>query len=707
MKFPAVSPFFIRMGLVLLAVCLYANSLDGDFVWDDTGLVAGNTQTSLAPESLPEIFTAARFGPTPYYRPLLDLSFYLDALLWGGRPLGYHLTNVCLHAACTLLVLFFAGGVGVGRGAAVLTSALFAAHPAHTEAVAWIAGRNDPLMVFWLLTAFVCLFSARSCHARARRAAWYLASLTAFGCALLSKETALVFPALLALTDFFFFRAFWRPPARQATLLYWGAVVVLSAGFLALRATVLGTSGAAGLSLRAGDALPALWTVLGIVGRYVRVLVFPIHLSVSPAPMPQAEAVLLLTAGLAALGAMLALPRRRMCLYGVLWVVVYLLPVSGLVQMVVPVLEHRLYGAVPGFCLALAAVATDLAAVQTGRFRRVVQVAAAGVLLCGGLVTVDRNRVWKDNLSLWRDTVQKQPASAFAHNNLGVELIRRGAYAAAVAPLQQARDLVPASARVQENLCLALLQAGMLEQAREACAEAIACDPRSAAARSRLGLVLERLGEVPSALQCYRDAVEEDPGCVEAYLHQAALLEKIGKREEAREIYRAGLVSVPNSVDLHNAAGLLSAAGNETAQARRHFLAAIACDSSRHEPLNNLALLNISAGHFARAAGLCRQAIALRPDSAKLHLNYGICLFNLGQLPEAVQAYARALALDPDMPDAHFNIAVAFLALQRERDAREHFKLVLKSSPRYPDRALVEKMLQQLPEESDIQGHKN
>lgn len=702
-----VHPFYSRVVLVLLAGCLYANSLGGGFVWDDTGLVAGNTQTSLAPESLPEIFTAARFGPTPYYRPLLDLSFCLDALLWGGRPLGYHLTNVCLHAACTLLVLAFAGGVGLSRRTAFFTAALFAVHPAHTEAVAWIAGRNDPLMVFWLLAAFVCLLSARSCPVPVRQAGWCAASLAAFACALLSKETAIVFPALLALTDFFFFRAFWRPPARQATLLYWGAVLGLLAGFLALRATVLGTSGAAGLSLRAGDAVPALWSVLGIVGRYVRVLVFPIHLSVSPAPMPQAEVALFLTAGLAALGAMLALPRRRVCLYGVLWVVVCLLPVSGLVQMVVPVLEHRLYGAVPGFCLAMAAVATDLAAVQTGRFRRVVQVAAAGVLLCWGLVTVDRNRVWKDNLSLWRDTVQKHPASAFAHNNLGVELIRRGAYAAAVAPLQQARDLVPASARVQENLCLALLQARMLEQAREACAEAIARDPRSAVAHSRLGQVLERMGDMQSAVQCYREAVEQNPLFVEAYLHHAALLERLGKREETRAMYAAGLARVPRSADLHNAAGLFYAAGNETAQARSHFLAAIQSDPARYEPLNNLALLNIRLGEFSRAAGLCRRAIALRPDSAELYLNYGICLFNLGQLPEAVQAYDRALALAPDRADAHFNTAVALLALHRVREARGHFKLVLKYSPRYPDRALVEKMLKQLSEESDLQGHKN
>ena len=109
---PGPRPLLVFAGAALVALVLYLPTLQYDFVWDDSVLIQKN---SFLDQTNPiELFTrvlqtttrtrSETRGDMAYYRPLTNLSFYLERKLWGLRPMGYHLTNVIINAAVVFMM---------------------------------------------------------------------------------------------------------------------------------------------------------------------------------------------------------------------------------------------------------------------------------------------------------------------------------------------------------------------------------------------------------------------------------------------------------------------------------------------------------------------------------------------------------------------------------------------------------------------------
>jgi len=178
----------------------YVNSFGNFFVWNDWTLIIENYLVKDW-SNLPEIFTSVFWKPLvgePFriYRPLVSLSFMADFSLWVLNPWGYHLTNVTLHVANSILT-YFLMRVYVFPATALMASVLFAVHPIHTESVTYISGRGDLLMAFFLLSGVIVFLKSE----RYRSWPLYIASLPLFFLALLAKETAVIVPLLLIAAD--------------------------------------------------------------------------------------------------------------------------------------------------------------------------------------------------------------------------------------------------------------------------------------------------------------------------------------------------------------------------------------------------------------------------------------------------------------------------------------------------------------------------
>ena len=162
-------------------------ALQAGFIWDDDGHV---TRTDLRDLSgLYRIWF--EFGATQQYYPVLHSAFWLEHLVWGDSPLGYHLLNVLLHASAACLF-----GVLLRRLAvpgAALAALLFALHPVCVESVAWISEQKNTLsLVFYLCAALAYLrFTER------RRGTVYLLATGLFVLALLTKTVTASLPAAL------------------------------------------------------------------------------------------------------------------------------------------------------------------------------------------------------------------------------------------------------------------------------------------------------------------------------------------------------------------------------------------------------------------------------------------------------------------------------------------------------------------------------
>jgi hypothetical protein len=163
-------------------IAAYWSVLSVGFVSDDF-LILGRLRALGGLEHASAYFGLRHFD---YYRPLAFLSYALDWNLWEGRASGYHLTSLGLHALNTLLVFALSRRLMAAWSSAI-AAALFAVHPSSHEAVFWMSARFDLLAASWFLIGMLAL---RTSRARAD-----VCAALAFLAAVLSKESAVAFPA--------------------------------------------------------------------------------------------------------------------------------------------------------------------------------------------------------------------------------------------------------------------------------------------------------------------------------------------------------------------------------------------------------------------------------------------------------------------------------------------------------------------------------
>ncbi|HQQ01153.1 MAG TPA: hypothetical protein PLY86_22070 [bacterium] len=170
--------------LTLACVAAYANSLNGEFVYDDVTLTVSENPFLNGLVGWREVLT--------WDRPVREFTYWLDHRIWGNRPFGYHLQNLFWHILNTLLLWRILRDLGVERWKACLAPLLFAIHPVNTEAVAWISGRKELLCLsFELCAVWSFLRFLRAgvwCHGYA------VATILALFPALFSKQVAVVLP---------------------------------------------------------------------------------------------------------------------------------------------------------------------------------------------------------------------------------------------------------------------------------------------------------------------------------------------------------------------------------------------------------------------------------------------------------------------------------------------------------------------------------
>jgi tetratricopeptide (TPR) repeat protein len=687
--------------LAAIACAVYLNSLGGGFVWDDSGLIAGNEEYLENVSNLASVFFEPHFE-APYYRPLLWASFFLDYSVWGQNPFGFHITNVVLHIINTLLVCWFIGNLGFSQTVSFITASLFATHPVQTEAIAWISGRNDPLLVLFLLLAFNFLLKARTAGQFPSKLTYYCISAATFACALLTKEIAIIALPLMVLTDLFYQRRAWEAPVRRETILLYGAFILVLCCFFLLRSFAF-SERTSHFSFQPENLSRALITPLAVYAYYFKVMFFPFNLTVSPVSFIGGSSVsdtLFIIAFLACilLGLLVVHNARRATLFGIMWIVVYLLPVSGLVWMGVPILEHRLYGASIAFCLMLASLCCHMADSHNAESRPVHRIIGYGTLLVlmimYGYLTIDRNRVWNNDVTIWTDTIKKAPPSVMALNNLASALIKEKNYDLAISHIKTALKLNARAEKLYGNLGLAHSHRKDFAEAIAAFEMALKLKPRSAETYNNMGMVFKETGNEEKALSCFQKAVELKPQFSKAYLNRGTLYLDRGDKTRARVDYQTALQFAPHNSSLHNALGLFYAQEGDVAQAVTHYQKAINLNPGNYEALNNISLLYCKQKAYDKALPHQIKALAINPASPELHLNLGLIYFNTGKINEAIEAYTQALTLNPAYLEAHFNIATAYLLVPDGTEkSREHFNRVLTLKPDYQNKELIKRVL--------------
>ncbi len=518
--------------LTFVPALLYANTLGNAFQYDDSAFILKNTYVHSV-SNIGHFFTSPRLIsniPLSGYRPLTMASFALNYSLGGENPEGYHLTNVLIHVANTLLVyavslcLMTAFGTRQRRVAAFAIALLFACHPVNTQPVNYISGRSTLLVGgFSLLSVLLYVLFSRAQASRFRIALVWVGSLLAYIMALLSKEEAVVLPALLGAYEICRFR--FRLERRSITTICLSLLpyVIITAGFLALVVNVLGIVQDTPQSRSLAENLLTQAKAFFI---YLRLLALPTKLSIDhvvPVSRSLADpAALTAVAGVAAIlaGSVLLARTHPVVPFGVWWFFFSLAPTSTLVALKLIVNEQRLYLAAVGIMFMVGAGFATLFRRLTERkrlsARRCLIAAWLAVLILFGVLTVRRNMEWSTPHSLWASALAAYPASARANTELAYICIEEGRLHDALERAKKAVESAPDVAEPRIALATVYSRLGRNEAALEEARLAVNMNPRLATAQNILGTVYARLGRTGEAQAALERALELDPEYSEA-----------------------------------------------------------------------------------------------------------------------------------------------------------------------------------------------
>ncbi len=593
----------LAAALFVFALALYGPTVSYDFTLDDFSVLVENHQTQGGIAAIPDIFQSTyRYGypiqGDELYRPLPKAIFAMSWDLFGNDPMPLHLLNVLLYAGIAALLFFVLHSIWLlPIPVALGASALFIAHPIHTEVVASIKSLDELLSFVFFLLAVYGIFR----YYNTRKNYWWIAAAIAFAAALLSKESAITYLILFPLSLFFFRKTTPGEALRASAWLLLPAIL-----FLIVRSQVVGYTGpphmADNLLFQTDNEWLRKTTAIAYFGRYVGLLFFPVGLS-----MDYSYAHLTLTpwndvsfwVGVLLILFMLGIAAkyfraRNLISFGILFFLVTMsLPSNVIMPIGTHFAERLLF--VPSLGWSLAMVGTfhelwkgnpgaSLAASKGFSLRYTVYYGVLGMAVAiGSVLTWLRIPVWKDNLSLFESGIRSAPNSFRTHYYLGLFLVKKENlqhYAEAeqhevaqrgVQELHKAIQILPEFTDAWLHLGNYYYGIKQLDSAQWYFAKCIELDPKLAVPHNNLGTIYFDRKQYEHARQQFERAIRLDPNYHDAVRNMGSLLGTLGQYREALAYFERAIQLAPQNADSHYFLGITYQMLGEAERAQ-HYL---------------------------------------------------------------------------------------------------------------------------------------
>lgn len=627
--------------ILFLSLLVHLNVLANGFGWDDEDII----NALIFPEHWWNLFfynpvSATTDEVIPYYRPLVMVSYLMDFMIWGRNPFGFHLSVLLGHILNSGLVLLLSKRLTawmdmkpttahnshylIYNSLPLLTASLFAVHPVHAEAIAWIAGRNDVFCTTFVLSSMILYIR----FSRTGKEWAFGLSMLFFFFALITKEMAVGLVIMYPLYDYFSKSESLSRPKRQIGIRFFIPLAILGLYFF-LRTLYLSHPF---INLFSEKASSPFFIVVGAVGLYLKLILFPYPHSPFIMALPGSSIALFLTGlGLLLLigAAIWALLRRHLLIgWGFVWMLVFLIPAIPIALLNVaaaPAAERYLYAPSIGFLMSIVGLmlhSVDWFTVKMRWIDRKVWTSMVFLwvvlLIVFGWGTWNRNAVWRSPLTFWKTVVSGlsenvSPEAFIAHYNLGGAL----------------RDI------------------GKIDEAIFHFSESLRLKPDYVDTSNNLANLLLLKGKVDDAVALYSNALKYKPDDADVHYNLAIALEKQEKPDKALEHYQMALKVNPASPIYHNSLG--------------NFL--------------------VSRKNYDEAVVHYSEAIKNKPDYAEAHYNMGNAFVGHEKYEEAIPHYLEAINLKPNYTEALNNLGGAYARLERWEDAVKMWNDVLSIDP--------------------------
>jgi len=566
-----------------VATLCYLKTVDYPFHFDDYAFFADQTfpYEKTAPvrfiDNLEELwsFNAVRF--------ITFASFYLDYLIGGTNPHGYHVTNMTIHSINSAIVYWFAtlllganarlnrgrehdndhgpdGGIWIPLAAALI----FATHPIQTQAVTYVWQRSSCLVfTFYILSLCLYLKSSSmpdSAKDRKRVAGRVLfaGSLVSGSMAMLTKQTAITLPLAVALVDIYFisgsFKGFIANRGRAA----WFLVPFLVIPALTLTGM---NREIVDIGARADSILSHkeyLLTEFNVIATYLKLLVYPVNQTLDydfdvARGIADAFFSFMLLISLAAWGGWLY-GKSRIASFGILFFFLALSVESSFFPLEDVIFEHRVYLPSMGFFISFVVLAFRGGANRGIDPKVTFAMLTLLVIIPLSIATLKRNETWADRKTLWTDVVTKAPQKPRGYNHLGI---------------------------ISAEL-------GNFQEAGEWFEKAIRVAPEVKGSRYFLGVLFEKEGDPGSAIKMYEEEISSNIFHIDSYIALTKLY--TGKKMfDSAYRYMAGALKInPGSIKARLALADIFVAQGRHEDAAKEYRRILAIRPNHPETLSRL-----------------------------------------------------------------------------------------------------------------------
>ncbi len=576
-------------------------------------------------------------------------------------------------------------------------SLVFVSHPIQTQAVTYIVQRFTSLCTLFYLLSLVLYIKARSSKQLLSAFSFqlsplilYLLSIISAILAMKTKEISFTLPFVVILYEFMFFSSV---PLTKGG--FRGLLIYLSPFLIALFIIPLSLIG---VDKPIGDIIGEIrevaqeteeiprWVYLltqfKVIGTYIRLLFIPINQNLDydyPLSHSLFEAktfislIFLLT--IFAFSVYLFLRSRRtekspspirgegwgegegfslLISFGIFWFFITLSVESSIIPIRDVINEHRLY--LPSIGLITAFSSAVFYGFKYLNKRFIIKLSPfliSCILLLAtvfplGIAVYQRNKVWRDELSLWMDVVNKSPNKARGHNGLGVVYEKQKQFDEAIKEYKMALTLKPNYDKAHNNLGNVYNKQGRIDDAINEYLTAIKFKPDMAEAHNNLGDAYNKQGRIDDAINEYLTAIKFKPDMAEAYNNIGNIYYSQGRIDDAINEYLTAIKFKPNNTDFHFNLGNTYYIQGRLNEAIKEYLIVLRFKPDHWDTHNNLGNVYMLQERLEEALKEYSIAVKIRPDSPDVHISLGLAYYKLGQKNRAIEELEIALRLKPD-----------------------------------------------------------
>ncbi len=612
--------------LFLFSIFLYFNSLGNGFIFDDLHTIPDNLyikDPGYIHLFFKGFYTSVSDLPKGMLRPLLMITFVFNYMFSGLNPLGYHLVNILVHFLNGLLlylvIRIFNKNTPFGLG--LFLSLLFIAHPLNTEAVNYISCRSDLLVTFFVLSAIFCYSRKNN-----------LAALFLYILALLTKESALVFLILAVSYDFIYRQTSKTKPITRNSIIFYSGLVILTCfyWFWRMEAFHFGIKAITDNPLRSFWSNALLQSVISVF--YLRLFIWPYPLNLHHAFADYATVfnpiVFFSLVFIFICFILIFVCRRKYPLlsFGISWYLICLSPKFYAV-LHFPAMEHHSYLPSVGIYFVLGVILLKI----YRKFKKLFIYFSVLTLGIFAILVWVRNYEWSDPVRFYEVAVKRSPNSAVAHNNLGIEYLKKDFMDFAEKEFKAALSLSN-SVDIQVNC------------------------------RINLSRIYANKEDYDLAVKVLNDALTIKNDFYKIYQALGFIYIQKQDKERAKEVWLKGLRFNPYSSGLLDNLGVLALEKNNLEEAKMYFQSAISNmpdDFTAHFGLGEV--LEWS-GDIDGAVKEYEKSVSLNP--AYSHAHYALAALYLRQSDRrALWHLKETVRIAPDFAQAHNDLAVLYASL--------------------------------------------